>query len=295
MTGIIDNWIGILGALIALLFAIGIYFIVTEFIVTPSRKASKAILSINKRKQTIGDQLVYPIANRIVKYIRLSPERYSLYQKKIYAAELEYTPEFYVAKALALSIIIICFGILLSVITPIFFFGCIVLSIFSYFMVLQEADKIIKEKSEKIQGELVLFASTIQTQLATSRDIIKIFESYRKICGETMQHELDVTLADMKTGSYESALRRFESRLQSQSLSEIIRGLLGVLRGDDQRAYFDMLVHDLVIKERERLKRNAAERPSKIKIFTILTLGAIVVILVYVLGYKIVESLYAMF
>lgn len=295
MTELIGNGAKILGALIALLLYFGSYFIITEFIVTPSRKASKAILSINKRKQTIGDQIVYPVANKIVKFIKLSPERYSVYQKKLYAAELEYSPEFYIAKALALSIIVFLFGIVLSVITPIFFFGCVVLAVLSYFMVLQEADKIIREKSEKIQGELVLFASTIQTQLATSRDIIKIFESYRKICGETMQHELDVTLADMKTGSYESALRRFESRLQSQSLSEIIRGLLGVLRGDDQRAYFDMLVHDLVIKERERLKRKAAERPNKIKLFTILTLGAIAVIIVYVLGYKIIESLYTMF
>ncbi|MBP3856326.1 MAG: hypothetical protein IK990_12025 [Ruminiclostridium sp.] len=295
MTEVIQNGTKILGALIAVFLTLGIYFIITEFVVTPSKSASKAILSINKKKQTIGDQIVYPIANKIVKLIHLSPERYSLYQKKIYAAELEYTPEFYVAKALALSIIIFAFGIVLSIITPIFFFGCIVLAVVSYFMVLQEADKIIREKSEKIQGELVLFASTIQTQLATSRDIIKIFESYRKICGTTMQHELDVTLADMKTGSYESALRRFESRLQSQSLSEIIRGLLGVLRGDDQRAYFDMLVHDLVIKERERLKRNAAERPNKIKLFTILTLGAIAVIIVYVLGYRIITSLYTMF
>ncbi len=295
MTELISNGTKILGALIVVFLTLGIYFVITDFIVIPSRKASKAILSINKKKQTIGDQIIYPIANKIVKFIHLSPERYSMYQKKIYAAELEYTPEFYVAKAFALAIVVFLFGIVLSIITPVFALGCTVLAVISYFMVLQEADKIIKEKSEKIQGELVLFASTIQTQLATSRDIIKIFESYRKICGATMQHELDVTLADMKSGSYEAALRRFESRLQSQSLSEIIRGLLGVLRGDDQRAYFDMLVHDLVIKERERLKRMAAERPNKIKLFTILTLGAIAVIIVYTLGYKIIESLYTMF
>lgn len=295
MPEVINTRTIIVGALVAVLLAIGLYFVVTEFIVVPSRKAGKAILSINKQKQTIGDQVVYPIANKIVKFVRLSPERASVYQKKLYAAELEYTPEFYVAKAIALSLIILLFGVVFSIVTPIAFFACIILSIVSYFMVLQEADNIIREKSEKIQGELVLFASTIQTQLATSRDIIRIFESYRKICGETMQHELDVTLADMKTGSYESALRRFESRLQSQSLSEIIRGLLGVLRGDDQRSYFDMLVHDLIIKERERLKRQAAERPNKIKLFTILTLGAIALIIFYVFGYKIYTSLKSMF
>lgn len=42
-------------------------------------------------------------------------------------------------------------------------------------------------------------------------------------------------IADMKTGNYENALIHFETRIGSPMLSDVIRGLIGVLRGDDQR------------------------------------------------------------
>lgn len=281
--------------LIMILAAAGIYFIVTEFVISPSRKTRRAITEIGRKKLSTANQLIMPIANVIVKVIRLSPQRKSLLSKKLYSAEIEYTPEFYIARAAATSVLVICFGIIASIVTPIMFFVSVVAAVAVYFAGTQEADKVIKQKGERIQGELVLFASTIQMQLATSHDIIKIFESYRKICGDAMRHELDVTLADMKTGSYEKALRNFESRVQSQNLSEIIRGLLAVLRGDDQRSYFDMLVHDLVIREREALKRKAAERPAKMKKYSFIILAAIVAIFFYVICYQIVDELQVMF
>ncbi len=281
--------------LLAVVFAIGLYFVITEYVISPSGKTRRAVSEIGKKKLSFANQLIMPIANVAVKLVRLSPQRRSVLIKKLYSAEIDYTPEFYIARAAATAALVVIFGILTSIITPVMFFVCAVAAFAVYIGAVQEADRIIKEKSERIQGELVLFASTIQMQLATSHDIIKIFESYRKICGEAMRHELDVTLADMKTGSYERALRNFETRVQSQSLSEIIRGLLAVLRGDDQRSYFDMLVHDLVIRERETLKRKANERPSKMKIFSFIILGAIVVIFFYVICYQIVNELQVMF
>lgn len=286
-------YIGLIIA-ICILFAVGMYFIITEFTVSPTRKARKAVLLIKKEKLSLANQLIIPIANHIVKFIKISPQRRALLQKKLYAAEINYTPDFYIARALATSVLVVIMGIASCVVTPFLFFVCVLLAVAVYFRGYQEADYVIKEKSVKIQGELVLFASTIQTQIATTHDIIKIFESYRKICGDVMSHELDITLSDMKTGSYETALRRFESRLQSQSLSEIIRGLLAVLRGDDQKSYFDMLVHDLTIRERERLKREANDRPKKIRVYSFLVLGAIVLIFSYVIGYQIIDELQVM-
>lgn len=56
-----------------------------------------------------------------------------------------------------------------------------------------------------------------------------------------------------------------------------------------------MLVHDLIIKERERLKREAGERPKKMKTYSFLILGAIGLIFFYVIGYQIVTELQGMF
>lgn len=212
----------------AALFFGGLYFIITDFIVMPSKRARRSMLNINKKKLSTANQMIMALSNNIAKIVKMSPQRRALLQRKLYSAEIEYTPEFYVARAISAAIIVAIFGLVTCIITPFMFFICAILAVAVYFKAYQEADDIIRKKSEKIQGELVLFASTIQTQLATSHDVIKIFESYRKICGVEMAHELDVTIADMKTGSYENALRRFDTRIQSQSLSEIIRGLLAV-------------------------------------------------------------------
>ena len=59
----------------------------------------------------------------------------------------------------------------------------------------------------------------------------------------------------MKSGSHEAALTRFESRVGISSLSEVIRGLIGVLRGDDGVIYFQMLSHDLKQKNFNDSKR----------------------------------------
>ena len=65
------------------------------------------------------------------------------------------------------------------------------------------------------------------------------------VAGKDFGAELDQTIADMKTGNYENALIHFETRIGSPMLSDVIRGLIGVLRGDDQRMYFKMICFDM--------------------------------------------------
>ena len=74
-----------------------------------------------------------------------------------------------------------------------------------------------------------------------------------------LPRELDVLTADMRSSSYEAALIRFEARMGSAIISDIVRGLVGILRGDDGRMYFQMLSHDLKALELQRLKAKAAK------------------------------------
>ena len=71
---------------------------------------------------------------------------------------------------------------------------------------------------------------------------------------------------------YEAALIRFEARMGSAIISDIVRGLVGILRGDDGRMYFQMLSHDLKALELQRLKAKAAKIPPKIRVFSFLML-----------------------
>lgn len=61
--------------------------------------------------------------------------------------------------------------------------------------------------------------------------MLKILTSYRRVAGRDFGAELDQTIADMKTGNYENALIRFETRIGSPMLSDVARGLVGSCAG----------------------------------------------------------------
>ena len=84
--------------------------------------------------------------------------------------------------------------------------------------------------------------------------------------------ELGVLVADMRSSSYEAALTRFEARLNSPMLSDVVRGLIGVLRGDNSVVYFQMLAHDFKQLELQKLKSEAQKIPPKIRVFSFLML-----------------------
>ena len=48
-------------------------------------------------------------------------------------------------------------------------------------------------------------------------------------------------------------------------LSDIIKGLIAVIRGDNSTIYFQMLSHDFKQLEIQRLKQESVKRPGKIR------------------------------
>jgi flagellar protein FlaJ len=99
----------------------------------------------------------------------------------------------------------------------------------------------------------------------------------------------------MRSGSYEAALTRFEARLNSPMLSDIIRGLISVLRGDDGAMYFQMLSHDMKQLELQRLKAKAMKIPPKIRVFSFLMLMCFVMTYVVIIIAEILRSLSGLF
>ena len=152
-----------------------------------------------------------------------------------------------------------------------------------------------KASREEIEWELPRFVSTITQEIKASRDILSMLETYKKSAGPGLKKELDITIADMKSGSYEAALTRFESRVGSSSLSEVIRGLIGVLRGDNGVLYFQMLSHDLKQKEFQRLKTIAQKRPGKIRKYSFIMLACFILMYLVVMGMEILKTMDQMF
>ena len=137
--------------------------------------------------------------------------------------------------------------------------------------------------------------ATITQELKASRDVLGILENFKKNAGEAFGNELDILTADMRSSSYEAALTRFEARINSPMLSDITRGLIGVLRGDEGGVYFQMLTHDMKQLELQRLKAQAMKIPPKIRIFSFIMLMCFLMTYMAIIVYEILRSLSGMF
>ena len=211
------------------------------------------------------------------------------------AAGFSETPELFtvmaIVKSAAVALAVIPCLVVLPLIAPIVLF----LAVLIYFKEIRKADEALSVKRNKIEQELPRFVATITQELKASRDVLSMLESFKKNTGEDFAAELDILTADMRSSSYEAALTRFEARFNSPMLSDITRGLIGVLRGDDSAMYFQMLSHDMKQLELQRLKAQAMKIPPKIRVFSFAMLMCFLMTYMAIIIYEIIHSLGGMF
>ncbi len=284
--------------LFEILFAAGVFFILSDMLKLPTIATGKAMLSAvkqgNEKAKSI-DVLMNGWAVKLAKYIPIDEYKKNRMKNILRAAEINQTPEEFIAFALVKSFIV-ALGVvpcllLLPMIAPILCF----LAVMIYFKETQKADKKLSAKREKIEAELPRFAATITQELKASRDVLGILENFKKNAGGEFANELDILTADMRSSSYEAALTRFEAKIGSPMLSDITRGLLGVLRGDDGAMYFQMLAHDMKQLELQRLKAQAMKIPPKIRVFSFVMLLCFIMTYAAVIVSEILRSLGGMF
>ncbi|KXL53579.1 MAG: secretion protein F [Clostridium argentinense] len=281
-----------------ILLAIGLFLISADLLKLPSIATQKAMLSAGKQgkeKAKTVDVFLMGWAVNLAKYIPMDEYKKSRMKNTLNAAGMNLTPEEFIASAILksgiIALLIIPCLMILPLIAPILMF----LSIIIYFKEIRKADEILKIKKEKIEVELPRFVATITQELKASRDVLSIIENYKKNAGEEFADELDILTADMRSSSYEAALTRFEARINSPMLSDITRGLIGVLRGDDGSMYFQMLSHDMKQLELQRLKAQAMKIPPKIRVFSFVMLMCFLMTYMAIIVYEIIRSLSGMF
>lgn len=284
--------------LFAALFATGLFFILSDVLKLPTMRAAKAMLSTGKGGKKASKTIeVYLMSGavRLSKFIRMDEYRKIRMTNVLRSAGISVTPEVYTAyafvKAGAIFLGVIPCLILFPLLSPVIVF----LSILVYFKETRKADEQLKAKREQIERELPRFVATIEQELKSSRDVLSILEHFKKNAGNTFAAELDIVTADMRSSSYEAALTRFEARLNSPQLSDVVRGLIGVLRGDNGAIYFQMLAHDFKALELQRLKGEAQKIPPKIRIFSFIMLMCFLFTYLVIIALVIVKSLGGMF
>lgn len=288
---------GLLAAF-GVLLAGGMFFVTADLLRLPYLQTSKAMVNTGREKKTAAKTLetyLLILAARFAPYIRMDAYKKSRLKNILKASGLNLEPETYQAYALVKAGAVML-GILSALLLfPLLSVIVVFLAVMVYFKEINRADELLAGKRGVIETELPRFVSTIEQELKNSRDVLSIVENYKKNAGEQFSGELDVLVADMRSSSYEAALTRFEARLNSPMLSDVVRGLIGVLRGDDGAMYFQMLSHDFKQLELQRLKKEAQKIPPKIRVFSFVMLMCFLFMYLAIIVIEIIKSMGSMF
>lgn len=284
--------------LFAVLFAAGLFFILADALKLPTMGTARAMLNAGKQDKkafkTIETYLMF-WAVKLSKVIHIDEYKKSRMTNVLKAASISMTPEVYMAYAIVKAGVILLGVIPCLIVFPLLSPVLVILAIMIYFKESRKADELLRDKRDQIESELPRFVATIEQTLKSSRDVLSMIGNYKKNAGPAFAGELDIVTADMRSSSYEAALTRFEAGLNSPQLSDVVRGLIGVLRGDDSAVYFQMLNHDLKALELQRLKGKALRIPPRIRIFSFIMLMCFLFTYLAVMACEIVKSLGGMF
>lgn len=284
--------------LFAVLFAAGSYFILAEVCKVPTYRTSRAIMTIGRkrRKQArSADAFIMELSGKLARILPMDEYKKRKLAATLRSAEIPMTPEVYMAQAYVKAGLVFLGIIPCLLIFPLLFPVFLVMGVGVFFSESGKAEKLVKKRREEIEFELPRFVATVTQELMASRDILSMLETYQKNAGPALQNELAITTADMRTGNYEAALTRLEARVSSAMLSDVVRGLIGCIRGDDGVTFFRMLSHDMKQLEVQRLKRLALERPPKIRRYSFLLLTCMLMIYMGVMGYQILGTMSGLF
>ncbi len=289
----------LLALLAIILFGFAVYNLSCAFVDIPTSKTSRMMMLARKQQGIKNEKLldVYltKIAGLIAPYLRLDKLKRNKLQAALTITGLKLTPEVYTARAWVTAGAVGLCAVFMAPLMPLMVPILVGLAVALWFSTYYAAFDFVKKRRKLIEAEVPRFALTIGQNLENDRDVLKILTSYRRVAGKDFGAELDQTIADMKTGNYENALIHFETRIGSPMLSDVIRGLIGTLRGDDQRMYFKMITFDMRQIEQNNLKKEAAKRPKKIQCYSMMMLLCIMIIYLVVLCTEVLSSLGAFF
>ncbi len=278
-------------------FAFGLFMIFANALKIPYLKTSKAVMTAGREDKKISktiDAVLVETAGKIGKIFRMDKYKRNRLEKTLKSAGIKMTPEAFTVYAMLKALGICLLAVPCSFLFPLVIPLIVILAVAVYFKEIGKADETMREKRGAIEKELPRFVATVEQELKTSRDILSIMENYKKHAGVHFSYELDVTCADMRSSSYEAALTRFEARIGSSQLSDVVRGLVSVIRGDDSAVYFKMLAHDFKLIELQRLKAEAQKIPPKIRVFSFGMLMLFLLTYFAVMGMQLLDSLGSM-
>ena len=278
----------------ALAATVGIALILLDTFKVPSYAVSKATHNLGKRQNKKTNPLevwLKEIANWLSSKLRLNEYKRMQLDADLRTADMDMSPEMYVADNIVKSLLIGVFAI------PIFFFNKIIAGLVVFCAIIlyinnsKRVANRIRDKRKRIEYELPRLVATIEKTLVHNRDVLGILDAYKDGASPELKRELEITVADMRSGNYEVALTRLESRVGSAMLSDVTRGLISVIRGDETSVYWGSLNLKFSDYQRQNLKAEAEKAPKKVRRLSMVLLICFMLIYVAVIGQVLISSL----
>lgn len=284
--------------IIGLLVGAGIFLIACDLFRVPFMKTSKAMKSLSKRQRKKTGTLEVWLRDFAVwgsGFIRLNEYRRLQLAIDLQTADMHITPELHIARAVVKAVLLGLLAIPALIVFPLISPLVLALAATLYSKEVRSVQVNIKKRRDAINYELPRLVSTIDKTLERSRDVLSMLEDYKRDSAPELASELAVTVADMRSGNYESALTRLEARVGSPMMSDITRGLIGVLRGDETRLYWAALSIKFADIQRQMLRQKAQKVPGKVKRLSMCLLVCFMAIYLVVIGMEVVSKLGILF
>jgi Flp pilus assembly protein TadB len=284
--------------LVGTLISFGVYQIILSFSKAPNPKISKTLKNIQQRhkERTAKNAGVSEsFAQLIAKFIRINEFKRAKLLADLKSAGIDETPEMYKARALSQLIMYLLIAIPFLFIFPIIAPVILILAVLKFIQSNQRIKDNIQEKRKQIEMDLPRFVDTIVYELTATHDPLVIMEKHIGSYSEMFGRELTITVADMRSGNYEAALQRLEARVGSSNLSEVVRGLIEMVKGNDTHIYWETLSFRFAEMQKQELRKMADKVPPKVRRLSFFLLLTIMAVYFVVLGSVLVDGMKSLF
>lgn len=258
------------------------YFLFGELIHVPTLASTRTVLKLTRNKEFRGLRaLIFQLSSTLASHIHLNPYKKQTMTATLHYAGIEMTPETYYATAIIKTGMTLIPAILCVFVFPLGIALFALLAIKQFMDGTKQADKIVMKKREMIDSQLAGFTATIANELRSTRNVLAILEGYRNTAKEPFQTELEITIAEMKSGSPEQALNNLSGRVGSARLTQVTNALIGVLQGDNGVIYLSQLAHDFKEIQKNMLEKENLKLPSQLNKYFYLMLFAFIALYIY--------------
>ncbi len=284
--------------LIGVFLGTGLFMMLADIFKVPYMRTSKAVNNLAKQqseKTSSIDVWLSSLASFIAKHLRLNEFKRMQLEADLRTAQMNISPEMFMANAIVKSCIVGVFAIPMLFIFPILSPVVLFLAFILYRMNMKGIANRIRRKRQLIEYELPRLVFKIEKTLTHSKDILSMFESYAPNAGPELKHELEITAADMRSGNQEVAITRLEARVGSPLMSDVCRGLISLSRGDVNTVYWNSLAMKFADIQRQNLRIEAQKIPKKVKKLSMSLLVCFMLIYVVVIIAQIAGSMGMLF